>query len=52
MTPYQQWQLDNYGTVLPDGNCELENGSVAADQSSAWVESQAENELWEREDGY
>lgn len=50
MTPYEQFQLERYGNILPDQSitpeAELyENGMEELERLSEWIEQMAELEL-------
>jgi hypothetical protein len=54
LTPYEEWQLNKYGNILPDvkyipDERVIENGFDDLNRFAEWMEYMAEQELLEHE---
>ena len=51
LTPYEQWQLEQYGDILEKRyqDEEVENGFVARERDDRWTEEQTNFSLTEQE---
>lgn len=45
LTPYEEFQLNKYGNILPDNEGEFEAGSEEAQRSIEWAKMKEEQEL-------